>query len=125
MKHQSYQRADRVGGQIHQEVSKLIQFDLKDPRIGFVTVTAVEVTSDLQHAKIFYTIMGEDQDRRQTEQGLQKALGFIRRELGKRLRLRVVPEISLHYDESLAYGNKIESLLQQLKTSETDSDQDR
>ena len=92
----------------------MIQFELKDPRIGFVTVTGVELTSDIQHAKIYYTVMGEEASRGQTARGLEKALPFLRRELGRRLHLRTVPELSFHYDQSIEYGNRIESLLKEI-----------
>lgn len=121
MRGDTFHRSQRVAELIQQEISSLIQFGVKDPRIGFVTVTGVEVTSDLQHAKIFYTVMGEEKQRRDTAVGLQKALGFLRREIGQRLRLRNVPELSFHYDTSIEYGTRIETLLNQIH-AEPDSD---
>jgi ribosome-binding factor A len=98
----------------------MIQFELKDPRIGFLTVTGVELTSDIQHAKIYYTVMGEEQARTQTARGLEKALPFLRRELGRRLHLRTVPELSFHYDTSIEYGTRIESLLKEIDSGNSD-----
>jgi len=98
----------------------MIQFELKDPRIGFVTVTGVETTADIQHAKIYYTVMGDQPARSQTARGLEKALPFMRRELGRRLHLRTVPELSFHYDQSIDYGNRIESLLKEIGSEQSD-----
>jgi ribosome-binding factor A len=109
-----YQRSQRVGELLHQEVSRLVQFELKDPRIGFVTITGVEVTADIQHAKIYFTVMGDQTARNRTSQGLTKALPFLRRELGRRLHLRIIPELSFHYDQSIDQGSRIESLLKEI-----------
>lgn len=91
----------------------MVQFELKDPRIGFVTLTGVEVSADIQHAKIFYTVMGDASTRGKTSTGLEKAIPFIRRELGRRLHLRTIPEIIFQYDSSIEYGTRIESLLKE------------
>lgn len=120
-----HKRSHRVGELIHQEVSKMIQFELKDPRIGFVTVTGVEISSDIQHAKIYYTVMGDEAARVQTGRGLEKALPYIRRELGRRLHLRSVPELSFHFDASIEYGNRIESLLKEINAEAGDDPEDR
>lgn len=104
-------RPNRVAEQIKKEMTDILQRDLKDPRIGFVTVTGVEVTGDLQQAKIFITVLGNDEQKEATLQGLSKATGFIRSEIGKRIRLRKTPELIFKFDESIDYGNKIESLL--------------
>lgn len=117
-----YQRAHRVGDLIQQEISKLLLKGLKDPRIGFVTITAVDVTSDLGHARVYFTVMGDEEARRETRKGLESAVPFLRRHLGKHLRLRSVPELQFKYDTSLEYGNRIEALLQEIKAG-TDDDQ--
>ncbi|OIJ17879.1 ribosome-binding factor A [Anaerobacillus alkalidiazotrophicus] len=104
-------RPNRVAEQIKKEMTDILQRELKDPRIGFVTVTGVEVTGDLQQAKIFITVLGNDEQKEATLQGLSKATGFIRSEIGKRIRLRKTPELLFKFDESIDYGNKIESLL--------------
>ena len=89
--------------------------DIKDPRIGFVTVTDVEMTGDLREAKIFVSIMGGDEQVKNSLEGLNSALGFIRREIGKRIRLRFTPEISFALDTSLDYGDHIQKLLLQVE----------
>ncbi|MDG5788994.1 30S ribosome-binding factor RbfA [Evansella sp. AB-P1] len=107
-------RANRVGEQIKKELSDIIQRELKDPRIGFITITAVEVTGDLQQATAFITVYGDDEQRSKTLQGLDKAKGFIRSEIGKRVQLRKTPELSFKFDESIERGNRIEELLRNL-----------
>lgn len=107
-------RANRVGEQMKKELSDIISRKLKDPRVGFVTVTDVEVTGDLQQAKVFITVLGDDKQKEETLEGLQKANGFIRSEIGQRIRLRKTPEITFEYDESIEYGNRIESIIKKL-----------
>jgi ribosome-binding factor A len=116
--HLEFQRSHRVGEQIHKEISALLVKGLKDPRIGFVTITAVEVTSDLHLARVYFTTMGDDDARKSTEKGLQSAAPYLRRELGKRLRLRYTPELLFQFDSSLEYGNRIESLLREIHQEE-------
>lgn len=104
------------------ELGDIIGRKLKDPRIGFVTVTGVEVTGDLQQATVFISVFGDDEQKEQTLRGLAKASGFIRTEIGKRIRLRKTPEISFKFDESIEYGSRIETLLTDIKSSDEDSD---
>lgn len=114
-------RSNRVAEQMKKELGEIIRRRLKDPRIGFVTVTDVEVTGDLQQATVFITVLGDDKKRDETLKGLAKAKGFIRTEIGQRIRLRRTPELSFEFDESSVYGNKIDSLLRQIeKTEETE-----
>ena len=108
-------RIDKVQEFIKQEISQIIQKDIKDPRVGFVTVTDVEMTRDLRHAKIFLSLMGSDEQKKATWEALNRALGFMRSEIGKRIRLRCTPELSLHLDKSLDYSNHIQKLLLQLE----------
>lgn len=117
-------RVHRVAEQIKKEVSQLIQNEIKDPRIGFITVTDVEVTGDLQQATIYISILGSEAQKRDSLLGLGKAEGFIRREIGKRIRLRHTPEISFSFDSSIEYGSKIEKLLSDIKAEENHSEDD-
>jgi ribosome-binding factor A len=110
-------RATRVGEQMKKELGEIIGRKIKDPRIGFVTVTDVEVTGDLQQAKVFISVLGDDEQRQNTLKGLAKAKGFIRSEIGQRIRLRKTPEITFEFDESVDYGNRIETLLADLNKS--------
>jgi|SRR5690625_5263133 len=114
----SNKRVNRISEQVKKEVGDILNTKLKDPRIGFVTVTDVEVTNDLQQATIFISILGDEEEKESTLVGLTKASGFIRSEIGKRIQLRKTPEIKFSYDESLEYGNKIESILRELKENE-------
>ncbi len=111
-------RANRVGEQMKKELGDIISRKIKDPRVGFVTVTAVEVTNDLQQATVFITVLGDEEKKEATLNGLAKATGFIRSEIGKRIRLRKTPEIYFEFDESIDYGNKIERLLADLNQSD-------
>ncbi len=108
-------RPNRVGEQMKKELSDIIGRKIKDPRVGFVTVTDVEVSGDLQIAKVFISVLGDQEKREETLAGLNKAKGFIRAEIGQRVRLRKTPEIFFEFDESIDYGNKIETLLSELK----------
>ena len=114
-----YRRADRVEGLLQEEISNLVR-KMKDPRIGFVTITGVEVTDDLRHAKVYVSVMGDEAAdasktvRAQTLEGLYSAAGFIRRELGRMLTLRRIPEIVFRYDESVERGARIDALLSKL-----------
>lgn len=112
------QRAERVGEEIKDVVSGAIR-RLKDSRItGMVSVTDVEVSGDLRHAKVFVSIFGDEPTQFQTMEGLQSAVGFMRSEVGKALKLRVVPELHLHQDRSLERGAAIHDLLARIKREE-------
>ncbi|MEJ8302585.1 30S ribosome-binding factor RbfA [Saccharibacillus sacchari] len=111
-------RVGRVGEEIKKELSQMIQSELKDPRIGFVTVTDVEVTGDLSEANVYLSIFGDEDQKQQSLTGIKKATGFLRTEIGKRIRLRHTPALIFHLDESIAYGSKIESLLGQIKSED-------
>ncbi|MBE0502953.1 MAG: 30S ribosome-binding factor RbfA [Desulfuromonadales bacterium] len=114
------QRAQKVAEAIQKEISSLIIKGLKDPRVGFVTITAVDVTSDLSLAKVFFTVIGDDKARKDSAAGLKSAIPYIRREIGKQLRLRVVPEVVFHYDTSIDYGHHIEALLKGIQEKDED-----
>jgi len=107
-------RTGRVGEEIKKELSVMIQRELKDPRIGFVTVTGVEVTSDLSQAKVYLSVFGDEEQKKDTLKALDKATGFLRTEIGKRIRLRHTPELIFKIDESIAYGSRIEKLLDEI-----------
>jgi len=106
------QRTGRVAEQIKKELSDIIGRKLKDPRVGFVTVTDVEVTGDLSQASVYITTLGDKND---TLEGLKKATGFLRSELGKRMQLRTTPELAFAFDETIEYGSNIEKLLTKIQ----------
>ncbi len=97
------------------ELGEIIGRKIKDPRVGFVTVTDVHVTGDLQQATVYISVLGNEEQREDTLRGLAKAKGFIRSEIGQRIRLRKTPEITFEFDESIDYGNRIETLLHQIQ----------
>lgn len=108
-------RIEKLQELIKQEMSKMLLKEIKDPRIGFVTVTDVEMTGDLREAKIYISVMGGEEQVKSSLEGLNSALGFIRREIGQRIRLRFTPEISFALDTSLDYGDHIQKLLLQVE----------
>lgn len=114
---QEYSRTLRIGEQIRRELADQIR-KLKDPRVGMVTITDVEVSKDLSHAKIFYTVYGEEQEVKDTQTGLQNAAGFLRRELGRVLKVRVTPHLHFFYDDTQLRGNKIDQLIDQALASD-------
>jgi ribosome-binding factor A len=108
-------RPDRVGDQIREELSELLSRGrVHDPGIGFITLTHVKVSADLQVARVFYTTMGDAAARRETEKALRRATPFFRRQIGERLRLRRVPEVEFRFDESVAHQDRIEQILRDL-----------
>ena len=109
-------RTGRVREEIKKEASDIIR-KLKDPRVGFVTVTDVEVSGDLRHVKIFVSVYGDEASKRATMEALDRATGFVRTEIGKRIRLRHTPEIQFHFDESIARGARIIELLSEVRSS--------
>lgn len=115
-------RSQRISDQIQKEISALLIKGIKDPRIGFVTITGVEVTPDLHLAKVHYSVLGDGEVRRNTAQGLKKAVPFIRHELGQRMKLRYTPDLMFQYDSSLDYGDRIETLLRQAAATRSEND---
>ncbi len=113
-----FKRSEKVAEAIHEMVSGLIVKGLKDPRIGFATITGVKVTDDLHLATIYFTVIGSAEERSATEKGLNSARGYIRKEMGKSLRMRYVPDLIFRYDESVEYGSRIESLLKEITEKE-------
>jgi ribosome-binding factor A len=113
-------RPTRLGEQMKKEMSDIISRKIKDPRIGFVTVTDVQVTGDLQQAKVYISVLGDEEQKQNTLKGLAKAKGFIRSEIGQRIRLRKTPEILFEFDESIDYGNRIETLIGELHRDRKD-----
>jgi len=121
----SFKRADRVADLIKMEVADLLLKQVKDPRIGSVTITGVKVTDDLRTARIYFVEMGKDSCSTEVLKGLGKAAGFLRRELSRRLQLRHVPELLFTYDPSFAYGSRIDSLLMEIhREKENDAQTD-
>lgn len=111
-------RVSRVGEQIKKELSQIIQQGLKDPRIGFVTVTAVEMSGDLSIAKVYISVFGSAEQKQDSLHGMDKAKGFLRSEVGRRIQMRHTPELVFVMDESLEHHAHISKLLNEVNTQE-------
>lgn len=107
-------RPTRVADQLRAEITDLIARDVQDPGIGFLTITHVKVTPDLQAARVYYTTLGDDKARRESHRALQRVVPFLRRHLGRRLRLKRVPELEFFFDEAVVRGDRIEQILQEI-----------
>ncbi|OGX60656.1 MAG: ribosome-binding factor A [Paenibacillus sp. RIFOXYA1_FULL_44_5] len=114
-------RVGRVGEQIKKELSDILRMELKDPRIGFLTITGVDVTNDFSYAKVYLSVLGTDEQKEATLKALAKAKGFIRSELSKRIRLRKIPAIVFKFDSSIEYGSHIDRLLHDINEGENRS----
>ena len=115
MRHQNrgFARSERVNDQIQRDLSDIIRSELKDPRVGMVTLTAVEVTPDYAHATVFFTQLEGKNSIEDTLFGLQKAAGFLRSELGKRIKIHQIPQLKFKFDESLERGIALSALIDQ------------
>jgi ribosome-binding factor A len=116
------QRPTRVGEQIREDLAELIAREVHDPGIGFITITRVQVTPDLQQARVYYTTLGDPKARRESQRALDRAVPFLRRQLGRRLRLRRIPELQFFFDESIERHDRIEQILQELNAERAERD---
>ncbi|GGM28583.1 30S ribosome-binding factor RbfA [Pseudomonas asuensis] len=109
-----YTRTQRIGDQMQRELALLIQREIKDPRLGLVTITDVNVARDLSHAKVFITVLGKDssEDIAQNLGILNEASGFLRQQLGRAMKLRTIPQMRFHYDESIRRGAELSALIE-------------
>jgi ribosome-binding factor A len=108
------QRTDRLDSQIRQELMDLLQREMKDPRLGFATITRVETARDLGHARVWVSVLGTDAERERTMSALRVATPWLRRKLGERLSLRHVPELSVREDDSIASGDRVLQIIREL-----------
>lgn len=113
-----FSRAQRIAEQIQREMAELIRLELKDPRVGLVTITGVEVTQDYEHAKVFFTLLGEAQQAADSLVGLQRAAGFLRSQLSRRMQLRIIPQLHFIYDESVERGIHLSKLIDEAITQD-------
>lgn len=119
-----FARSDRVTEQIRRELADLLQFEVKDPRVRMVSLTDVEITPDYAHAKVFFTTLRPAEERGEVARGLQAASGFLRRELGRRVRLHTTPELHFHHDESIERGASLSALIDQANALSSDDESD-
>ncbi|MAT66451.1 MAG: ribosome-binding factor A [Gammaproteobacteria bacterium] len=113
-----YPRTRRVGEQIQRELAMLVREEIKDPRLGMTTVSAVHVSRDFSHAKVYVTVLGDAGVQHQSLEVLRRAAGFLRRELGRRMLIRTVPELHFVYDESIERGSRLDALIEQAVTED-------
>ena len=111
-------RPDRVADQIRGELAQLLAREVHDPGVGFVTITRVQVSADIQLARVFYTVLGDDKARKNSERALERAASFLRRQIGARLRLKRVPELKFQYDDAVAGQDRIEQLLNEIHAAD-------
>lgn len=108
-------RKDKVIEAIREEISMILHGELKDPRLGFVTITRVELTQDLRSAKVFFSVLGKEEDYEKTREALDSALGFIRKLIAERINLRLAPEIIFKEDRSSEYSVRIQQVIEEIK----------
>ncbi|HRD35291.1 MAG TPA: 30S ribosome-binding factor RbfA [Rhodocyclaceae bacterium] len=119
-----FSRGQRVSEQILRELAELIRLEVKDPRVGFITLTEVELTPDYAHAKVYFTSMTGQDDLDETLAGLRRASGFLRRELGRRVRIHTTPELHFHYDKSVEQGSRMSQLIDKVVREDSERQQD-
>jgi ribosome-binding factor A len=116
-----FKRTDRLNEQLRQEITLLVRDEVRDPRVGLATITAVQTSPELDHAKVYFTTLGEDDERKEVLAGLRSAAPFLRRELGKRMHIRRVPELHFEIDRVLEEAQRIERLLHEALPHDTPS----
>ena len=114
-------RSERVEGQLKREISKILQEDLKDPRIGFVTITRINLTLDLRYARVYFSVMGDDKVKEESLKGIKSAIGFIRKLIAERMKLRYVPELYFKLDNSIEYSINLEKTFERIRNERQDS----
>ena len=118
------QRVQRVAEEIKQEIGKIIHDELKDPRIGFVTVTKVALSRDLRYASVYFSLLGTKKELRDTQVGLARSAGFIRKLLGRRIKLRYTPQVTFRLDESVEYSIRISEVLEKIKNKDKSNERE-
>ena len=108
-------RSKRVEIQLKKEISRILQEDIKDPRIGFVTVTRIDLTNDIRNAKVYFSVLGDDEKKSSSVEGIKSAAGYIRKLVGERLKLKYVPELTFKLDKSIEYSINLEKTFERLK----------
>ena len=114
-----YPRTRRIADQIQRELADIIRIELKDPRVGMITLTDVEVSQDHAHARVFFTVLGDTPRAQAVEEALQHASGFLRSQLARRMRLRTVPQLQFKYDTSVARGARLSQLIDEAVASDS------
>ena len=115
-------RLDRVRVQLKRELSIILQEDLKDPRIGLITITRIDLTGDLRYARIYFSLLGDEKEKISSIEGIESAAGYIRKLIGERLKLKYVPELSFKLDRSIEYSMHLEKTFERLKNERKNSE---
>ncbi len=113
-------RMEKINEAMRREIGQIVHREIKDPRLEFVTITHVEVTKDLQHAKVYFSVLGDHEQAERAEQGLESARGFVRKLVGQRVRMRYTPELEFLFDESIEYSARIEAALEDIKNESSE-----
>lgn len=119
------QRPERVQEALRQEISRIVHNEMKDPRLGFITITGVELTKDLRYAKVYFSVLGEEKDKKLALKGLNSAKGYVKGLISDRIKLRYMPQIEFKIDETLEHTKKIYDLLNKLKKEKLDEEGNR
>jgi ribosome-binding factor A len=114
----THNRPERVAQMVQELLGELFARGMRDPRIGLVTITGVKMSPDLREARVYWTVHGDPEQRKHTAKGLEKARGFLRREIGTQLKLRMTPDLHFTYDEAIDRGERIEQLIRQVHDEE-------
>ena len=114
----THSRPDRVGHLLQQKLAQIFARGLKDPRVGLVTITGVKMSPDLREARVYWTVHGDAEQRQHTAKGLEKARGYLRREISTQIKLRVSPDLHFTYDEAIDRGERIEQLIREVHEEE-------
>ena len=115
-------RSNRLAHQLRDEISYILSRELKDPRVGFATITEIRVSPDLRYARVYVSVLGLPEQQKGTTDALNRASGFIRKQLGSRLRLRHIPELQFAFDETIEYGVKMDALIDEISDELRESD---
>jgi ribosome-binding factor A len=118
-----FSRSQRMAEQIRRELAELVRDEIKDPRVNWVSFPAVKLSRDLSHAVVYFTVMN-DEDREGTDEALNKAAGFLRRQLSQRIRARIVPQLKFIHDDSIERGTSMEALIAKARASDADAHED-
>lgn len=108
-------RVEKLASELRYHICQIIQKELKDPRIGFITITGVRVSPDLQFAKVYFTVLGDAKQKQASEEAIKSAAGFIRKQLSRRLNARYTPALDFRHDESIEYSQKIDDIFKKIK----------
>ncbi|MBK6798040.1 MAG: 30S ribosome-binding factor RbfA [Acidobacteria bacterium] len=108
-------RSNRLAEELKNEISRIVNQELRDPRVGFVTITTVKVSPDLKYARIYFSVLGSEDEKKATLEALSSAAGFIRRQIGLRIKLRHVPEMTFYYDDAIEHGDRMMRIFEDIK----------